>query len=260
MNNLAMVLPKIPQDKRVIPNDIVRSSLFTVSNHNTARQYINDKEIYTYGSTDITYTGEELRQDDEDVWMQLIYNIKQGDNYYTEFAPYSMLKNIGWAQRTQYREKLKKCLNRLSATSLTIHNKSLKQGLTVSLVRKFQWKNDGKGENFKKWKIWIEPEISMLFANSQYSKVLWEQRQKLTPLAKWLHAFYSSHADPYGIKIQTIHKICGSKMKNLKHFKPILKESLHEMMKVGFLVDFEITNSNIVCVERAKLKYSITQV
>lgn len=29
-------------------------------------------------------------------------------------------------------------------------------------------------------------------------------------LAQWLHGFYASHAKPFPIKIETLHRLCGS--------------------------------------------------
>ena len=36
-------LPHIPSGKRIIPNDLIRSSLFTVVNHKLKREYIKEK-------------------------------------------------------------------------------------------------------------------------------------------------------------------------------------------------------------------------
>ena len=70
---------------------------------------------------------------------------------------------------------------------------------------------------------------------SMYSKIQWEERSKLKPLAKWLHAFYSSHAEPEPIHIKKIMQLSGSKTKSFKHFKSNLKSSLKELINIGFL-------------------------
>ena len=83
-----------------------------------------------------------------------------------------------------------------------------------------------------------------------FTKLIWMQRIKLTPLAKWLHSYYSSHLDPHSIKVETILKACGSKTKALKHFKPILRNALVELVQVGLLADYYINSNNLVCVTR----------
>jgi hypothetical protein len=248
---LPSLVPYIPTDKRAIPNDLIRSSLFTVSNHNTRREYIKERNLYTFGATKITYTGEELRQDDEDVWLQIIYYFSRVEENYVDFMPYTVLRELDWPARTQYCEKLKSSIIRMSATNICISNEEINAGLTLSLVRKFMWKQED-GKKLKRWRVWLEPEIVKLFADMRYSKIIWDQRKKLNPLAKWLHAYYSSHAEPYPVKIITLRDACGSKMKSIKHFKVTLRRALLELAAVGFLKDFWIDARNLVYVQRDK--------
>jgi hypothetical protein len=256
LENQDLKLPVIPKDKRIILNDIIRSPLFNVSNHNIKRELIKDKVLFTFGDTHIKYRGEELRQDDEDVWLQILYLISKSHSNYVEFLPYTFLKQIGWPDRTQYREKLLECLTRMSATAITIKNNSLGEGKTVSLVRAIDFV-DESGNKLKKWKVVLEDQIIRMFGKLPYSKIVWDQRMKLKPLAKWLHAFYSSHAQPYALKVSTIHAACGSKAKQMKHFKSVLKNSLLELIQVGFLEEGWVTPNDLVMVVRKKLKYSI---
>jgi hypothetical protein len=255
---LTFNLPFSPSGKRIIPNDLVRSSLFAVSNHNMKREYIKERELYTFGETKITYTGEELRQDDEDVWLQIIYLVSKTNQNFIEFMPYTIIRYLEWPARTQYRNKLKDSINRMSATNISISNSRLDSGISLSLVRKFIWKGDN-GNRLKKWVVWLEPEILKLFEGMYYSKILWDQRKKLNPLAKWLHSFYSSHAEPFPIKISTIHAACGSKTKEIKHFKACLRNALYELVQVGFLQDCWIDTRNLVNVIKIKTKNFLSQ-
>lgn len=245
------LIPAMPHDKRIIPNDLIRSSLFTVSNHNMAREFIKERNLYTFGATRITYTGEELRQDDEDVWLQIIYHFSRREGDCIEFMPYSLLRELSWPARTQYCEKLKSCITRMSATNLTIVNEEVQAGLSLSLVRKFMWKQEN-GRKLKLWRIWLEPEIIKLFEGMKYSKIIWEQRKTLNPLAKWLHAYYSSHADPYPVKVTTLREACGSKMQTEKHFKLALRRALQSLVSSGFLKEYWIDMKNLVYVQRDK--------
>lgn len=245
-------LPNIAKKNRIIPNDIIRSSLFTISNHNRQRGFLKNHAIHTFGNTHINYTGEELRQDDEDVWLQLVFLASQLQSEVIDFMPYRFLSQIGWPQRTQYREKLKSTLERMSATNVDISNKSIKAGISLSLVRKFVWFNNSTNVSLKQWKVWLEPELVKLFSINQYTKVDWEQRKQLSPLSKWLHSYYSSHAEPMPITIHTLKKACGSKMKAFKHFKASLRKALQDLVKIGFLETYFINAANVVEVKRHK--------
>lgn len=253
------VLPTIPDQKRVIPNDIIRSSLFTVSNHNRERLNLRNEVLFSFHNTEIFYTGEELRQDDEDVWLQLIYLSSKMQSAEINFKPYTFIGELGWPKRTQYKEKLKASLTRMSATDLKIFNKEFGKGIDLSLVRKFIW-YDAESQ-LKEWRIWLEPEVVKLFSKlgQVYSKIHWEQRKKLNPLAKWLHAFYSSHAEPAPILVSRIMQLCGSKMKAHKHFKQQLRMALLQLCQVGFLESYYIDDTNRVYVVRIKEKYKMVE-
>lgn len=248
---LQSLIPYVANDKRIIPNDLIRSSLFTVSNHNKPREYIKDRNLYTFGATKIAYTGEELRQDDEDVWLQIIYLFSRNESDYIEFMPYSLLRELAWPARTQYCEKLKSSITRMSATNVCISNDEVQAGLSISLVRKFMWKQDN-GSKLKQWRVWLEPEIVKLFDGMKYSKIMWEQRKILNPLAKWLHAYYSSHAEPFPVKVATLRDACGSKMKTEKHFKAALRRALQDLVSIGFLREYWVDMKNLVYVQRDK--------
>ena len=62
----------MPAKFRALPNEVFRSALFDVRNMRTKREYLKDHQICVIGDGSVTYTGEELRQDDEMVWLQLI--------------------------------------------------------------------------------------------------------------------------------------------------------------------------------------------
>jgi len=66
-------LPIWRDDRRGMPNDLVRSALFTIGNSRQKRSFRRDTVIAALGELEITYTGEELRQDDEDVFLQLVH-------------------------------------------------------------------------------------------------------------------------------------------------------------------------------------------
>ena len=252
-------LPKIAESQRIIPNDLVRSALFTVSNRNKKREYLKDSKLVTIGNTVISYTGEELRQDDEDIWMHFIFSCSRKENLEYEFSPYTFLRLVGWPQRVHMKERLKATIQRMSATNLTVYNKTLGQGLSISLIRKFMWQDD-EGNNLKKWRIWLEPELLQLFGKYQYSRIHWDQRKKLNPLAKWLHSYYSSHAEPFAIGVETIYKASGSKVKAKKHFKAMIRNSLVELVQLGFLEDFFIDANELVHVIKANKQRQIQTV
>jgi hypothetical protein len=95
-------LPFWPESQRSAPNEIVRSALFNARNRKQPRQYLSNADIYVVGDGKITYTGEELRQDDETVWLHLIHlarNVPAGE--LIEFSPHAFC--VGAAPRPAQR-------------------------------------------------------------------------------------------------------------------------------------------------------------
>jgi hypothetical protein len=245
-------LPLWRDDKRGIPNELVRSALFNVRNHKAGRQNFQDKLIAVIGDGRISYTGQELRQDDEDIWLQIMHLARlQPLGEWIEFTPYAFLKAIRWPTTKYYYNKLRIGLGRMQATALTVYSKRLAKGVSVSLVRKFEWE-DGSGQKLDRWKVWLEPEMRLLFGEIYYTEVEWEQRQQLGPLAQWLHGLYASHSRPYPMKVETLWITCGSDTKALRSFKFMLRQSLEELKQVGFLLDAWIDEADLVHVVRSK--------
>jgi hypothetical protein len=92
-------LPQWNEAMRCLPNEIAHSALFNAKNRRQARAYLERSKIAVIGDGRITFTGRELRQDDETVWLQLLHLAKERPlGTLVEFTPYSLCKAIGWTK------------------------------------------------------------------------------------------------------------------------------------------------------------------
>jgi hypothetical protein len=247
-------LPIWPDFLRAVPNDFIRSPLFNVANHRKRRIYFEEIEIPAMGDVLITYTGEELRQDDEDVLLQILHLArKQSLGCAIEFTAAEIIKSLRWTKNTRSYNRLKAILRRLNATSLTISNRKGDRGFSGSLIRGFEWK-ERSGQSSHTWKVWLEPKIAVLFDGVLYSRVIWDQRMRLGTLAKWLHNFYASHAKPFPIKVEKLYQYSGSNNAAIRSFRQCLRQALKELIDVGFLEKGFIDEADRVVVQRAKLQ------
>lgn len=244
-----LYLPMLADVHRGSPNEIVRSALFNVRNRNIKRQYLEDEPIAVFGDGEITYRGQELRQDDEDVWLQLLHLVKQHPlGEWAEFTPYAMLKALSWPTNGGGYRRLRNCLSRLQATAVRIRSKRLGKGVSLSLVKEFTWENDGGGR-LERWRVQVSRDLSQLFGEPYYTLLEWEQRKELGPLAKWLHGFYASHQKPFPLKLEILQEACGSDMASTNDFKKKLRRALDELKEVGFLRSWRI-EKGLVYVKR----------
>lgn len=245
-------LPLWENQVRGLPNPLARSALFSVARQNEPRQHLKERPITSVKGVEIFYTGEELRQDDEDVFLNLVHLARsQPLGHEVSFTAYSMLKSMGWPTSSPSYERLRLCILRLTANAVEIRFDagSGKRGYGGTLVQEFTFKD----EEDRHWKVRLNPKLITLFASDAYTQLDWRQRLKLrSPLAKWLHGFYFTHREPFGYKVETLKGLCGSSAHQLYHFRNGLKKALDLLVEEGFLKSWRIDPvTDVVTVMRA---------
>lgn len=230
-------LPLWAERVRGLPNTFARSALFSVGKG--ARRQLKNETIATLQDTQIRYTGTQLRQDDEDVFLQLIH-LARGRPVvdFVEFSAYGMLKELAWWHSSRSYTRLRDCIERLKANALKITFNI--DGRTVtfagSLIRKFvRSEEPGSRET---WKVWFEREVIVLFGQMSYSEIEWSQRCQLDgEIAKWLLGFFVTWPENEPVEVKALRTLCGSQCNSLTAFRQMLKLALAELQRVGFLHD-----------------------
>jgi hypothetical protein len=237
-----------PDDLRAIPNETARSALFTIGRG--VRRNIKSEPIFVLGDATITYRGEELRTEDEDVWLQIMH-LSRGKplSECIEFTPHSLLVALGWPTNKTYYNRLRQHLERMKATAISATSKRLNSTVSVSLIRRYQCEEEGR--RLEKWKVWLEPEMNQLFNQAYYTQLAWEQRKQLTPLGKRLMDLYASHAKPFPMKLDTLRKVCGSSNNEGRSWRQNVRTALTDLVEVKFLESFSIDPKGLVHVLRA---------
>lgn len=249
-------LPQWPRDSRGIPNAIARSSLFNVANvRKGERRYFDKEEVASTKGITLVYTGAELRQNDLDVFLQVLHLAKEqklGEDI--SFTAWSMILALGWSQSSDSYERLSDSMNRMKATALRLtveRPTGERMSFTGSLMGEFTWRETGSNEPLRLWTVSLERNIVKIFAPDAYSLLNWKTRLDLPPLAKFLHAFYSTHKTPFPHKVETLHKLTASKIKEVRKFRYELKGALALLVENGFLLSAKIDpKSDLVSVER----------
>lgn len=239
-------LPLWPRDQRALPNAIARSALFNTASARKGgeREFHRKREIAALKGISITYTGEELRQDDEDVFLQCLHLARmQGLGTEVYFTANSMLTDLRWTGNGPSYLRLADTLYRLTVATVGITVESGKAGrenYTGSLIGGFQWRDGEGGPPLRQWHIQINPQIASLFDPASHLRLNWQARLKLTPLEKWLHTFYHSHAQPFAYKVETLHRLTDSEIVDLRKFRYKLRKALESLVEKGFLLSSHI--------------------
>ena len=254
---------------RGAPNEIVRSALFTAKNRKQPRENLKRAVVAVIGEGQITYTGEELRQDDETVWLQLIHLAREnGLATPFQFTPYSFCLALNWSLTGQSYDRLDKCMTRLQATSLKIVSTRLGNEISLSMLPGFQAKRRKDGDGGL-WTVRMHDELVFLFSEFQYTRVEWQRRLALpVGLATWLHAYYASHREPFPVKVETLAVGAGLMVEppedaqlddaartakhkeRLRAVNKLIVKALKALQESGFLTDFEVTRKGLVIVRR----------
>jgi TrfA protein len=253
-------IPLWSEEHRPVLHDLVRSALFTCGQKD-ARMDLKAKPIYALEHIRITYTGEELRQRDYDVYLQILHLSRgitvDSRQEWVEFDARALIKLLGWTQNSRSLLELRETIRRLTACALEVTRARTKTSVPVvyggPLLLKYAGAQEGSFDEVTFWKVQINTEVAAQLKPGDYTRIDWQIRSQLSPLEKWLHAFYSTNQHPYPMKVETIHKLCGSRMAEIKFFRRAMKAALERLTTVGFLSSWQIDDTDKVKVVRSQM-------
>ena len=214
-------LPLWPEPVRGVPNGILRSALFGAIGKGR-RRYVNGEDLAAVEGVTIRYKGERLDQGDLDVWESVLHAVRlQELGSQCRLTSYALLKLMGKTDTGKNRVTLHSRIERLVANAVTVRQGS--HTYIGSLIR-----FAAKDEDTQEWVIELDSRLRPLFAEDQFTQVEWEVRHALDghQLAQWLHGFFSSHARPFPLKIETLHRLCGSEAGLMSDFAKKLRKAL----------------------------------
>jgi hypothetical protein len=209
------------------------------------RAWADRELVATVEGVEIRFKGERFNQTDLDVWEVLVHLARQqplGNRI--DFSAHAMLKALGRETGQTQHKQLHEALVRLRAgTAELTWTKEKKTFIGGMIAQVFRDDETGR------YVVVLDPKMFTLYENG-YSQVDWDQRMALgsNSLAKWLHGFYSSHAEPYPYKVATLRDLCGSTTKNLFHFRQSLKNALEELVAIDAIKSWNINEQDLVYV------------
>jgi hypothetical protein len=249
------VLPLWDEENRGVPNPFIRSGLFSVKNTEN-RSFMQKMPIASLSNYQITYTGQELQQDDLSVWMSLINlarNQPMSDSVL--FTGYALIKDLGWRMHSESYKRAKESIERLKVTGIEISTNNKETAYSGSLIREYGWTaQDVKGN--ARWMVRFESRVSTLFMEDTTTLLEWETRKKIgtrATVAQWLHSFYSSHREPIPLTVAKLYELCRSG-DSLSSFRRNIKNALNRLVDIGFLVSFAIVNDAVHVQKKLKHK------
>lgn len=224
-----------PNDRRGVPNVIVRSALFSAGKPTKVRKSYRDHELpAAIGTTSISYTGQQLYQHELDVWLEVVHRCRlRPAGTETDFHVHGFLKSLRRATGNKDHKQLHSTLGLLHATSIKVVVERDERGRSVGyrghLIDKFRF-----NDQLLRWEVGIHPDIAELFAPKEHTWLHIDARLELgkSYLAKWCHGYFSSHRKPYPVGVQRLRELSGSANADLRFFRRRLREAMADVAAV----------------------------
>lgn len=225
-----MQLDMWPEEFREIPNDYARSAIFTVRNKKEPRASLQNSVLFhTEKAVKVTFTGIELRVDDDElVWQQVLNYAK----YYplgepVEFNLHQLCKDLDWSVNARNYDRLRECITRLKANEIKVENERIGKGVGISLIREYEF--EGAGDKGTKYRVWIHPNLILLFAGKNSTRIAWVKYRGLSPIARKLYDWIASHKQPFPLRLDTFYKMCASNCSSTRSWKFMVKAACKEI-------------------------------
>ena len=237
-------LPLWQEPKRGTPNSFLRSALFSAI-QSKDREFMQGVILASQDGITIKYTGQQLNQEDLTLWETLVHLAKKHPlgNLCT-FTAHGILKALDQTPGGDQHERLHKGIIRLIACAVEITH----EGKTYAgpLIE-----GSKKDETTSHYSVRLNRDLIRLYGETQWTAIDWQQRQALRrkPLAQALHAYYSSHRQPFPVKLATLQRLTGSRNTKTAGFKWNCRKALDELVSIGFLTSYSI-DRDIVTVQR----------
>lgn len=237
-------LPLWSEPKRGTPNSFIRSALFSAI-QSKDRQFIKSVTLASQQGITVTFTGEQLNQEDLTLWETLVHLAKSHPlGNVCSFTAHGILKALDLNTGGTAHQRLHEGITRLIACAVEITHEG--KTYTGSLVE-----GSTKEEITSHYAVRLNKDIIRLYGETQWTGIDWQQRLKLRkkPLAQALHAFYSSHRQPFPVKLATLQNLTGSRNAQAAGYKRLCRAALDELVQLGFLSGYFI-DGDVVTVQR----------
>ena len=240
-------LPPWADSVRGIPNAILRSALFGVSNERVI--YKSRTLIASTSDCEIRVKGEIFNQTDLDDFAGLLHlGMPHPLGIEVRFSVHSFLKLLGRGTGKSQHEQFKETIARFGSCWIEISYLGIEKTYAGNLL-KDAYRDDRTGD----YVILLNTNLINLYDKGFYTLLPINKRMALgrNNLAKWLGDFYSTHAKPFSYKVATIREMCRSDTKELFHFRQALKKALEAIKANGVIDSWRIDEmSDLVHVTR----------
>ncbi|MCA8228164.1 plasmid replication initiator TrfA [Burkholderia vietnamiensis] len=215
-----MQYPLQRQTVRILPSDFSKTSLFHVASNNTPRRFCENEVLGKVGdSTQIEYRGEELRHDDELVFMQLLH-VARGKRPY-EWLHFNVAHFFRGSRGTRRilsakdTKSVADSLLRLRHALLIVRNTNTGKFITVNLIK------DLLGDPTQQQAL-IDPAVVLLCSSfaAMNTEHLFSTSGVARQILKYLSTIPNGIDRLHPIKVTSLFELCYGTIDSLhEHYR-----------------------------------------
>jgi len=248
-----------PDNTPPVSNVIARSALFAAIKSKDRRR-MHKEIVASQDGVEISFTGEQLNQDDHDNFMQLVKLASGRPLGQTVVAPANaILRTLGRGAGKSQHDQLRADMDRLVTGTVTIRANGLEYfGHLVDDALQ----DTREPVHKRHWAYRLNPRLVTLFAPNRYTLNNWQTRQMLgqKELARWLQLWLESHAENFATGVATIRSRCGSANGSLRSFRQQLREALDGLKAAGVIHNWALGVDDLVHIDRTPSDSQIAHV
>lgn len=199
--------------------------------------------IKSLDGVEITYAGEELRQDDLSVALFLVSfrQLKVQDKFF-DLSPYSVVRELGWSHNKESVRRLAQSIVRMGECFLTTNSKRTGNISGAHLIDDYIVNMQ---DTKRPWKVKLGSTLPTLLEGSARGRFLrLDTRRELPAFAQWMYGFIATQNKgefmPKAIPLGTLFRIAGmnTKQGTFHENRRKVKEAM-ELLESG-----ELTSKN----------------
>jgi hypothetical protein len=241
-------LPLWFEPERGTPNSFLRSALFAAI-QSKDRKFLKEVTLASSRDVSLKFTGEQLNQEDLDVWATLVHLARVSPLGHTcHFTAHGLLTTLGLHTGGHEHRRLHSTITRLRSATIEVrHGLEFYVG---GLIEDLSGRDEAESPDqpAKRYAVRLNKKLIVLFGETQWTALDWEQRRKLRrkPLAEALHGYFSSHRRPLPVKLATLQAYTGSRNQQPADFKRKVAAALDELKKIQFLGDYHFEDDRVI--------------
>ena len=248
-------LPKF-KTSRLLPTQFFHSSLFRVADKRIPREEVTVAFLPLTSGGYIEFVGEELRQDDESVLLELTYRLAgHGRLFDIAFDPVEFVQALGWddstvvtnekKERALYSvHRLKACIERMRGTGLRLFDVEGELRWSTGLVQEAFY--------LARWKVQMSGTLLDLLVERATAINVRIRRKLSEGLGTWLYGFICANDCTRAFSLKALLAASGSSA-SLPEFGRAVRAALFNIKTEGGLKDFQPSRGRVVVIKKVRL-------